>query len=274
MNKSNSIKKLAIFAASGKLSLLAVQEALKNKIDFIVVAFEHLSEFSQLKKIKNIKIFKTRIGYFKQILQILKSENVDSILLVGKIQKINLFKVIKFDLTTLNLFRQLKDYSDSSLLEGVIHYFESNNIHVISQKDFFKDSMAQKGFITKKHCSKRDLNNILWGYEKVKHLALLNIGQSLLCGPKVVLSLEAIEGTDEMIRRSQGLLLKKNYFIKAAKKKHNPKYDLPVFGLTTIKLLHQVGIKMIGLEAGNVLIPEIEKVLPYADKEKMVIYGV
>lgn len=274
MNKSNSIKKLAIFAASGNLSLLAVREALKNKIDFIVIAFEHLSESSQLEKIKNIKIFKTQIGYFKKILHILKAEKVDSILLVGKIKKINLFKVIKFDLTTLNLFRQLKDYSDSSLLEGVIHYFENNSIHVISQKDFFNDFLVKRGFITKKHCSQKDLNYMRWGFEKVKHLALLNIGQSLLCGPKVVLSLEAIEGTDEMIRRSKGLLLKKNYFIKAAKKKHNPKYDLPVFGLTTVKWLHKVGIKMIGLEAGNVLIPEIEKVISYADKEKMVIYGI
>ena len=106
-----------------------------------------------------------------------------------------------------------------------------------------------------------------------KNIAGLNIGQSVITGDKMVISAEGIEGTDQMIKRSGPYILKKNYFIKTAKKGHNPMYDLPGFGLQTIKALNNIGIKIIGLEKDMVLIPDIEEVVNFANKNKMIIYG-
>ncbi|MDD5067148.1 MAG: UDP-2,3-diacylglucosamine diphosphatase LpxI [bacterium] len=272
--KDVKIKKLALFAAAGNLPLLALREAARQGIPCITVAFYNISEFDKLAQFRDIPLYKTQIAYFKHILRILQKEKVDSILMAGKIEKVNLFKVIKFDLTTLRLFLKLKDRSDASLLQGVTDFYESHGIRFVSQKDFFQGYITPKGFLTRSRCSSRVLEDLKWGFQTARHLADLNIGQSLLAGHKVIVSVEGIEGTDRMILRSRDLLLKENYFLKAAKRSQNPKYDLPVFGLTTLKLLEQMKIRFIGLEAGMVLIPEQKEVIEYADRKKMVIYGI
>ena len=134
--------------------------------------------------------------------------------------------------------------------------------------------LANKGFLTKRKSTSKIIDNLNWGKEIAKKIASLNIGQSIIIGNHIVISIEGIEGTDNMIKRSKDLLFKDSYFIKTAKLNHNPQYDLPVFGLGTLKLLQNIGIRTIALEAGMVLIPEKEKVLQYANQSKMVIYGI
>jgi len=265
--------KLAIFAAAGNLTILAIEKALKMKKEFIIVGFKNISEFQRLEKYKNINLYKIQIGYLKGILKILKKEDVTSILLVGKIEKVNLLKAIKFDLTTLRLFLKLKDYSDSSLLQGIVDFFGEKGIGCLSQKEYFSELITPKGFLTQKRFGKKDLENLKWGYEKAQAIASLNIGQSIIIGNKVVVSVEGIEGTDKMISRSFNLVLKDNSFIKVAGKGHNPKYDLPAFGLSTVRLLYKAHIRKIVLEAGMVMIPQMEEVIQFANKQKMMIYG-
>ncbi len=255
------------------MPLLAIRKAKDLDKDFIIIGFKHISEFDKLKKIKGIKVYETQIGYLKAILKILKKENVDSILLTGKINKVNFLKIIKFDLTALGFFLKLKDYSDTSFLQGVVDYYNKHNIRFISQRDFFSDYIMKKGLVTKTKCKKNDIKNLKWGFDIVKSIASLNIGQSIITGNKVVISVEGIEGTDDMIKRTKPYILKQNYFIKAARKGHNPMYDLPGFGLNTLKLLKQTGVNIIGLEKNVVLLPEIEKVIDFANKNRMVIYG-
>lgn len=265
--------KLAIFAACGAFPLLAINKAIKNNLNFIIIGFKNISEFYKLEKYKNIKLYKTQIGCLNHILKILKKEKVNSILLTGKIEKINLLKILKFDLTTLKLFLKLKDYSDASLLQGIVDFFQKNKIECLSQKNFFYDLIVNKGCITKKKISKKDIASLKWGFIKAKEVALLGIGQSIITGNKIVISVEGIEGTDKMISRSKPLLLKENYFIKVVKKGHSLKYDLPAFGLNTIKSLRNLQINKIGLEAGMVMVPEMGKVLDFANKNHMCIYG-
>ncbi len=267
-------KKLAILAAAGDMPLLAIKRAIQKKIRFIVVGFKHISEFQKLKKFNNIPVFQTQIGYIRSILKILKKENVDSILLSGRVDKVNLFKVLRFDLTALGLSLKLKDFHDVSILQSVVDYFKKNNIPCLSQKEFFSDWAMKKGFITKKKCKKKDIENLKWGFQTAREIADMRIGQSIIIGKKVVLSVEAIEGTDKMITRARPNLLKHNYFIKVAQKGHNPAFDLPVFGLITLKLLNSCQVKIIGLEKDIVLIPEMEKVIEFADKNKIIIYGI
>ena len=101
-------KKLAIFAAAGNIPLLAIRKAKDLNKDFITIGFNHISEFEKLRKFKGIKVYKTQIGYLKAILKILKKEKVDSIIMVGKINKVSLLKIVRFDLTTMGLFLKLK----------------------------------------------------------------------------------------------------------------------------------------------------------------------
>ena len=124
-------------AAAGNMSLFAIEEAIKQKIDFIIIGFKHISEFNKLKKYKSIPVYETHIAMFNQNLKIMKKEGVDSLLFVGKINKVNVFKILKFDLATLKAFLKLKDRSDSTIMQGIVDFFQSNGIkYSVAKKNF------------------------------------------------------------------------------------------------------------------------------------------
>lgn len=265
--------KLALFAAGGPLPLLAIRQALKEGIPLVIIGFHNISDFNALSRFKNVPLYRTQIGYFRRILAILRKESVNSILMTGKIKKVNLFKVLKLDLVTLKLFLRLKDRSDASLLEGVRRYYEDHGFCFLSQKEFFSDCVTPKACLTRRRCRGKEEKNLLWAFGMARRLADLDIGQSLLAGNRAVIAVEAIEGTDQMICRSRGLLLKRACFVKRGRTRQNPKYDLPVFGLNTLKLLYRTGVNIIGLEAGAVLIPGMPEVIAFADRHRMIIHG-
>lgn len=268
------IKRLCIMAAAGNMPLIAIEEALRKKINLIIIGFKHISEFDKLRRYKNIPVYETQIASFSQNLKVLQKEKADSILFSGKVHKVNVFKIMRFDLVTLKAFLKLKDRSDASIMQGIVDFYASKGIKTVSQKDFYSRLIMPKGFLTRKKCSRKLMANLQWGRAMAARIADLNIGQSIIIGNHVVISVEGIEGTDEMIKRSQSILLKENCFIKVARKKQDVRYDLPVFGLQTLSLLNRVGIKTIALGSGMVLIPEMAKVVAQANKNKMVIYGI
>jgi DUF1009 family protein len=267
------MKKLAIFAASGEMTSIAIQKAIQDKLDFIIIGFDHISDFDKLNKYKDIPVYKKPIGHLNGIYKILKKENVGSILMVGKIKKVKLMKILKFDLPTLRMVVKLADWSDTSLLQGVVDFFSNKKIKFISQKDFYKDLIIPKGFITRRKCKKAALKHLQWAYQKARDISKFNIGQSLLAGKHVIISVEGVEGTDQMIKRSKDLLVKGSCFVKVARPGYNPAFDLPGFGLITIKNLNKVGVQIIALQGEVVLIPHIDKVIEFANKNNICIYG-
>ncbi len=266
---------IGILAGGGFISILAIQKALQEYHRVVVIGLkDNINNIEQFKKIKNIKFYETYPGYLKRNLKILKKEKINRILFIGKINKPKTFKEKKFDLLALKLLLTLKDKSDYSILQRLVKLFSDNGIKVISQKDFFNQDIVPPGYLTRKKCNKKELENIKYGFNIAKKVASLGIGQSIIVENKMVIAVEGIEGTDEMIKRASKYVKDNSIFIKVSKPKHNPKFDLPGFGLDTLKLLLKNNIKTIALESGWVLLIEREKIIQFANKHKMKIIGI
>ena len=106
-------------------------------------------------------------------------------------------------------------------------------------------------------------------------LGQADVGQGCVVQQGLVLALEAIEGTDEMLRRSA--LYKREgvggVLVKSAKPQQDKRLDLPAIGLKTIEESHKAGLRGIALLAGGTMIIDREAVLARADALGMFIVG-
>jgi DUF1009 family protein len=263
---------IAIFAGKGKITEIAIKKSLK--LFDKVLLFDLGIENKNISKYKNLIIYKSHPGLLKKNLNILKKENIKNILFIGKLDKSKIFKEKKFDLTAIRLLLTLKDQSDFSILQKLVDFFESHNINFISQKEFFKEFLMPQGNLTKLKFTKKEFEEAKLGFKICKGVNEYGIGQSIIIENKMVIAVEAIEGTDEMIKRSKRYLNNNAIFIKVAKENHNPKFDLPGFGMRTLKLLFECNIKKVALESDWVLLIEKEKIIKFANEKGMKIIGI
>ena len=102
----------------------------------------------------------------------------------------------------------------------------------------------------------------------------MDIGQSVVIKDKMIMAVEAIEGTDCCIRRGCKLAKRNACIIKVAKPKQDKRFDIPAVGLQTLKTMKKHGANLLALEAGETIIVDQEDVIKYADKHNIVIMAV
>jgi hypothetical protein len=82
-----------------------------------------------------------------------------------------------------------------------------------------------------------------------------------------------MEGTDNCIRRG-GKLAKKGFtVIKMARPRQDMRYDVPVAGLRTLKLIKSLGGRGLVVEAKRTFMLNKNEMIYYAGKNGMFIYG-
>jgi len=86
------------------------------------------------------------------------------------------------------------------------------------------------------------------------------------------LAVEAIEGTDDCIRRA-GQLCKAGGFtvVKVAKPQQDMRFDVPTIGLGTLETMAAAGARVLALEAGRTIIIDQPRVVEFANRSKMVV---
>ena len=70
-----------------------------------------------------------------------------------------------------------------------------------------KQSTAQEGVMGSFKPSKASQDDIMLGINVVRQLGILDIGQAAIVQQKRVIGLEAAEGTDELLKRCESLIL-------------------------------------------------------------------
>jgi hypothetical protein len=117
-------------------------------------------------------------------------------------------------------------------------------------------------------------NDIEFGWQIVKKLGELDIGQAIAVKEKEVIAVEAIEGTASMIERA-GQLCKSGGWtlIKGAKPNQDMRFDVPCVGLDTIRSMAKYGGKCLVIEAGKTIIIDKPETLRLADELGIAVLG-
>jgi hypothetical protein len=126
--------------------------------------------------------------------------------------------------------------------------------------------LAPPGTLTKRKPTQTEDEDITFGWQVVKELGRLDIGQCVVVRNRTVLSLEAMEGTDETILRGGRLAREKAVVVKVSKPNQDLRFDIPSVGLETVEVMSRVQASVLAVEAGKTLLFDKSDMITYADK--------
>lgn len=266
------IKKLCIIAGAGNLPQIAINEAEKNNIDYCVYSLIHDANATAFKSSRSeIPIRMVSAGRFNEILSFLTRDEITHVLFAGKIEKAGLLKNIRFNLQTLALLKKLKNQNDKSIFNLIASEMEKIGVRILKQDAFLKSLLLKPGEYSRKKPSSEDWENIRFGMKYAQDISALDIGQCVVVARKTLISVEAIEGTDETILRS-GRYLGKHYGVvcKTMRKSQDTRFDVPTVSLTTLESMHTAQCKVLAVEAGRTFVVDQENFFKKINAYKMI----
>lgn len=265
--------RIGLIAGNGDYPLLFAQAAAGKNVEVVAVAIEGETK-KQLGSSVG-KICWVHLGQISKLVKFFRDNNINKCVMAGGVRKVKLFKeIFHIDFEAIKLLMELRDKTDDSLLCGVCDFLKRHGIEVISATTFLEDLLAEEGVLTKAQPSSKQLEDIEFGKKIASTVASLGIGLTIVVKDKIVLAVEAIEGTDETIKRGFELGGEGCTVIKMARPSADIRFDLPVIGPSTVRLLIDNKIKCLAIESGKTLVLYKQDTLDLANKYGVSIVGV
>lgn len=180
-----------------------------------------------------------KLTEFSRLIELCHQHRIKNVIMAGRVpHDLLLLKQLSFDTRILKLLGSLADRRADSLLNAAVAELEKEGIAVLDSTMFLKSTMPEPGIITKRIPPTEDmLRDLEFAYPIAKEVGRLDIGQTIAVKNGVVVGVEALEGTDRLIRRCGELAGEGIVFVKIAKPRQDMRFDVPVVGLTTIRNL-------------------------------------
>ena len=187
-------------------------------------------------------------------------------------------KDIKFDYKTIKLIKEysLQPKGDDKLLLSIVNFFEKEGFKFISWHNHCKELFVDKKILTLKKPNRNSLSNLKKGLDIFKLIGKIDLSQSMIIQNNIILGIEAAEGTDELLKRCFNYKKKgdRGILLKLSKYKQDFRFDVPVIGLNTIKLLKKYNYEGIYVELNKCIILEKNEVINFCNKNSIFIAGV
>ena len=211
-----------------------------------------------------------RVGQLNRLLKFFKEHEVHYAIMAGQIAPKNLFD-LRPDLKALLLLGKLKQRNAESIFAAIADELARVNANLLPATTFLEESLASAGLITGTKLSRREEEDVDWGWKMAKEIARLDIGQTVVMKNGTVVAVEAFEGTNEAIKRGGTLAREGAVMIKVAKPNQDMRFDVPVIGVETIRVAAEAKLRVIAVEAGKTLLLERDAVVDLADRSKVSI---
>lgn len=237
-----------------------------------LVAYEGETRDSLYDSYPDEERVRIKVGKLGKMLKTLKSYNVKWALMAGQITPGRLFKGLHPDLKAVALLAKLKEKNADTIFTAISNEISNIGIELLDARAFLDDQMASHGPMTAIRNKVRP-EFIEHGIEIAKEIARLDIGQGVVIRKGTVVAVEAFEGTDRMLKRAGSFQTNQLIFIKTVKLGQDYRFDVPVFGMRTLEVMQEAGIKHAYLEANKTIILEKEQVLKSASKWGIQIVG-
>lgn len=265
---------MGIIAGAGNLPLHVADEAVARGYTVVAIAFPGFTD-PALERLVS-EIFWLKLGQLQKAIAVLKSRDIERVVMAGKIEKSNLLRLwhLRPDRRALNLVRALVDWRDDTVLEAIAKELHKDGIVVDEITSWASRLMAPAGIMTKKIPSVQQWKDIEFGRRMAQGVGGLDIGQTVVVKNGAVLVVEALEGTDRAIRRVEQLGIPNGVVVKMAKPMQDMRFDVPGVGPTTIESMMVAKAAVLAVEAGKTMITDCEDMLHMADRAKISVVGI
>lgn len=265
------MERIGLIAGSGKFPIIFTKTAKEKGVKVVAFAIRgitHPDIEDCADKVHWFDLTKFSIPAFTIVIF---ASRVKDIVMAGKVDKAKIFGAVKGNKEIEGFLKSAKDGNDYSILEEATNRFKKAGIRVAGALDYLQDILPEKGVLTKRAPTEKESADIHFGISAAKELARLDIGQTITVKNKAIVTVEAMEGTDETIKRAQTLVKDDFVVIKVARPKQDMRWDVPVIGSETIKTMAHSFASAIAIESGKMFLVEKEKTIREADSHNISI---
>ncbi len=264
---------IGIIAGMGRLPEIIAEEAKKKGLRVVTVALKELAG-EGIRRYSD-EMERISIGRFSKIIEFLKNRGITGVVMAGKAPKELLYKnTIIPDMRVIKMLFSLKDRKDDTIMLRVTDELEKEGIKVFRITDFAGSYLAKEGVMTQRRLTESEKEDILFGFRMAKEIGRLDIGQTVVVKDKAVMAVEAIEGTDEAIRRGGRLAGSGGVVVKVSKPEQDLRFDVPVVGLGTLHAMYESRCSVLAVESGACIIMDREELIQTANRYNISIVGV
>lgn len=266
--------KLGIIAGSTELPRVIAQSCQHNGRDFFILALEDACD---LETVEDMPHEWARLGALGKAIAKLKSEGVQQLVMAGKVTRPKLAN-LRPDLKATKLLARLGSNlfkGDDELLRTIITFLEDEGFSVVGVDEVVSELVTPEGLIGNVQPDKRTQADIEYGVTIARGIGKLDIGQSVIIQNHQVIGVEAIEGTDALIKRCETLRVddKGGVLVKVKKPNQEARVDLPTIGVATVERIAECGFSGVAIEAGSSLMLNRKAVAKRADELGVFILG-
>lgn len=253
-----------MIAGNGRFPFLVLEGARSQGIEMAVIALkeEASPELEQVAK----RLHWVSLGELSKAIELMQREGVQQAVMAGQVKHNKIFSTIRPDWKLAKLLFSLPRKNTDSLIGAVAKVLEDEGIRLVDSTMFLKPLLPDAGVLTRRAPSAEELADMEYGLQVARHIADMDIGQTVVIADRACVAVEAMEGTDEAIARAarfaQG---KKLVVVKVSKPGQDMRFDVPVVGLPTVESMKRAGATALAIDATRTLLFDREKLVELAD---------
>ena len=265
-------QRIGLIAGNGRFPIIFADNA--KRLGYTVSAVAHIGETAPELEQHVERIHWIKIGQFNKLISALKEDGVRQAVMLGGVSKTHVFTTVRPDFRALALASRLRAWKDDAILREVAAELEREGIQIRESTFGLTGILVEEGALTKRSPTKKEWEDIDFGWDMAHEIGRLDIGQCVVIKDRVVVAVEAVEGTDETIRRAGALGREGVVVVKRCKPQQDLRFDLPAVGPRTIETMEAVHAAVLALEAGRTVLLDRDETLGKAAQAGIAIVGI
>ena len=263
-------KTIGMIAGNGRFPLLALEAARRANRDVVAIGIKEEAS-------KEIESFAARchwisLGALSKLIEICKSEGITQIMMCGQVKHAKIFSSIVPDWRLVKLLSSVETKNTDGLIGAVAKVLGDEGIELVDSTLLLKDLLAVEGVLTRRKPSDEETRDLDYGRRVASALAAVDVGQSVAIAERACVAVEAMEGTDAMLRRAASLVEGKPLrLVKVSRRRKHMLFDVPVAGPETIAVMRETGTTAMALDAGRTLLIDRDELVARADAASIAI---
>jgi UDP-2,3-diacylglucosamine hydrolase len=259
-----------MIAGNGRFPLLALEAARKAGIEVVAIGIKEEAS-------PEIEPLATRchwisLGALSKLIEICRKEGVTEIMMCGQVKHAKIFSSIVPDWRLVKLLTSLEAKNTDALIGGVAKVLADEGITLADSTLLLRDLLAPEGVLTKRSPTPEEDRDIACGRKVAAALSEHDIGQSVAIAERACVAVEAMEGTDAMLRRAASLVEGKPLrLVKGSRRRRHMLFDVPVIGPQTIDVMLETNTTALAMDAARTLLIDRQDLIRRADAAALTI---
>ncbi|HEV2424651.1 MAG TPA: UDP-2,3-diacylglucosamine diphosphatase LpxI [Terriglobia bacterium] len=258
-----SRERMAVIAGNGRFPFLVLGAAREQGLDPVVFAIREEASSELAKEASTVHWLS--LGEAARFFELLDSERVGRVTLAGQVKHVQLYSSIPPDAVMKDTLDSLERRNTDALIGVFVKMMEARGIEVVDSTLFLKPLLPEAGVLTARRPDETESADIEYGREIARRIAALDIGQTVVVAERACVAVEAMEGTDAAIERA-GRLGNGRRLTVVKVSKGDMRFDVPVVGLATIRMMDQANARSLAIDARRTLLFDRQHLIEEADR--------